>query len=84
MIFSAVFSVVNIKILERKGLQIMELMTAVTSALSEVIGWVGTVVSELITDSGKLNALLPLLAVGVAVSALMLGVKAIKSFIWGA
>lgn len=62
----------------------MELMTAVTSALSEVIGWVGTVVSELITDSGKLNALLPLLAVGVAVSALMLGVKAIKSFIWGA
>lgn len=62
----------------------MELMTAVTSALGEVIGWVGTVVSELITDSGKLNALLPLLAVGVAVSALMLGVKAIKSFIWGA
>ena len=62
----------------------MELMSAVTSALGEVIGWVGTVVSELITDSGKLNALLPLLAVGVAVSALMLGVKAIKSFIWGA
>lgn len=62
----------------------MELMTAVTSALTEVIAWVGTVVSALVTTDGKLNALLPLLAVGVAVSALMLGVKAIKSFIWGA
>jgi hypothetical protein len=28
--------------------------------------------------------LLPLLAIGIAVSALMLGVKAIKSFAWGA
>lgn len=65
-------------------MQIMELMSAVTSALTEVIGWVGTVVSALITTDGKLNALLPLLAVGVAISALMLGIKAIKSFIWGA
>ena len=62
----------------------MELLSAVTSALTEVIGWVGTVVTALVTTSGKLNALLPLLAVGVAISALMLGIKAIKSFIWGA
>lgn len=62
----------------------MGLMNAVTTALGDVIGWVGTVVTALVTDTGKLNALLPLLAVGVAVSALMLGVKAIKSFIWGA
>lgn len=60
------------------------MMSAVTAALSEVIGWVGTVVSALVTTDGALSALLPLLAVGVAVSALMLGIKAIKSFIWGA
>lgn len=62
----------------------MELLSAVTSALSEVIGWVGTVVSALVGPDGQLKELLPLLAVGVSVSALMLGVKAIKSFIWGA
>lgn len=56
----------------------------VTTALGTVISWVGTVVSELVNAQGKLHELLPLLAVGVAVSALMLGVKAIKSFIWGA
>lgn len=62
----------------------MALLNAVTSALTEVIGWVGTVVTALVSETGKLNALLPLLAVGVAISALMLGIKAIKSFIWGA
>lgn len=63
------------------------MLQAVTSALTTVIDWVGTVVSAVVTGGetpGALNALLPLLAVGVAVSALMLGVKAIRSFAWGA
>ena len=60
------------------------MLEAVTSALSTVISWVGTVVSALVGAEGQLNELLPLLAIGVAISALMLGVKAIKSFIWGA
>ena len=60
------------------------MISAVTSALTEVIGWVGTVVTALVGTDGALKDLLPLLAVGVAVSALMLGVKAIRSFIWGA
>lgn len=57
------------------------MMEAVTSALDTVIGWCGTVVTAVL--SGELSALLPLLAVGVAISALMLGVKCIKSFAWG-
>lgn len=60
------------------------MLEAVTSALTTVIGWVGAVVTALVGSDGQLKDLLPLLAVGVAVSALMLGVKAIKSFIWGA
>lgn len=59
------------------------MMEAVTSALTTVIGWVGTVVSALTTTDGQLSALLPLMAIGIAISALMLGVKAIKSFAWG-
>lgn len=59
------------------------MMEAVTSALTTVIGWVGTVVDALIGESGQLKSLLPLMAVGISISALMLGVKAIKSFAWG-
>lgn len=60
------------------------MLDAVTSGLTTVIDWVGTVVSALTATDGKLSALMPLLAIGVAVSALMLGIKAIRSFIWGA
>lgn len=60
------------------------MLEAVTSGLGTVIDWVGTVVNALTSTDGKLSALLPLLAIGVAVSALMLGIKAIRSFIWGA
>ena len=59
------------------------MLGAVTEALSTVISWVGTVVTSLVSSDGELSALVPLLAVGVAISALMLGVKAIKSFAWG-
>lgn len=57
------------------------MMAAVTAALTTVISWCGTVVTAVL--SGELSDLLPLLAVGVAISALMLGVKCIKSFAWG-
>lgn len=60
------------------------MIEAVTNALTTVIGWVGTVVTALVGAEGQLSELLPLLAIGVAVSALMLGCKAIRSFCWGA
>lgn len=60
------------------------MLEAITSALTSVIAWIGTVVTAFIGESGALKDLLPLLAIGVAISAFMLGVKAIKSMIWGA
>lgn len=59
------------------------MMEAVTTALTTVISWVGTVVNALVTSGGALNELLPLFAIGISISALMLGIKAIKSFVWG-
>lgn len=62
------------------------MLSAVTNAITSVLGWIGTVITSLITggtDAGALNPLLPLFAVGVAISAIMLGVKVIKGFIWG-
>lgn len=61
-----------------------DLMTAVGNGMTSVLGWIGTVVDNLIGADGKLNALLPLFAVGIAISAIMLGVKLIRGLIWGA
>lgn len=60
------------------------MLQAVTSALSTVLGWVGTVITSLTTAEGELYSLLPLFAITVAVSAVMLGIKVIKGFVWGA
>lgn len=59
------------------------MLASVTTGLTTVIGWVGTVVDSLLTG-GELAQLLPLLAIGVSISALMLGIKVIRSMIWGA
>lgn len=56
------------------------LMTAVTSGISEVITWIGSVVTALM--SGGLSALLPLYAIGIAISAVLLGVRVIRSVVW--
>lgn len=59
------------------------MIEAVGTALTTVIGWVGTTIQALTSETGQLNALLPLFAIGVAISALMLGIKVIKGFTWG-
>ena len=60
------------------------MLEAVTSGITTVIEWVGTVIDALLSADGALSALLPLFAIGVAISAILLGVKIIRSFIWGA
>lgn len=67
------------------------MMAAVTSGLTSVIDWIAVVVKSLIgTGSGEtatpgaLAALLPLFAIGISISAFLLGIKAIKSLVWGA
>lgn len=60
------------------------MLAAVTDAITTVITWVGTVITSLTTSSGALYSLLPLFAIGIAISAVLLGVKIIKSVVWGA
>lgn len=63
------------------------LMGAVGNAITSVLGWVGTVLTSLLStgeNAGALSPLLPLFAVGIAISAIMLTVKLCKTFIWGA
>ncbi len=58
------------------------MVAAVGEALTSVITWVGTVLTAL--TSGGLSDLWPLLAIGIAISIVMLVVKVIKRFAWGA
>lgn len=49
------------------------MMAAVTTAISTVLEWVGVVIDALLTTDGALAELLPLFAIGVAISAVLLG-----------
>lgn len=60
------------------------MLSAVTDAITQVLTWVGTVITALTGTSGALNALLPLFAIGIAISAVLLGIRIIRSVVWGA
>lgn len=60
------------------------MLELVTSAITSVLGWVGTVITALVTTEGQLHDLAPMFAIGIAISGVMLGVKVIKSVVWGA
>ena len=60
------------------------MVEAIGSAFTGVIGWVGEFVTALTTAEGALNDLLPVFVIGIGVSLLLLGIKAVKSMTWGA
>lgn len=59
-----------------------DLKESVTSGLSVVLDWVGATVSALF--SGELAGLLPLVAIPVAITILIVAIVVIKRSIWGA
>lgn len=59
------------------------MLEAVTQGITTVISWIASVVDALVGTDGQLNTLLPLFAIGVSISAILLGVKIIKGMIWG-
>lgn len=61
------------------------MVAAITTALGDVIGWVGTVITALTdTADGALAPLLPVFAIGIAVSVVLLGIRIIRGFTYGA
>lgn len=60
------------------------MVAAVTEALTKVLQWMGTVISAIIKDTGALNALLPLFAIGIGISVVFLGIKIVRKICWGA
>ena len=60
------------------------MIEAITTGFTTVLGWMGSFADALLTTDGALNAFLPIIGVGIAVSVLFLGVKALRSLTWGA
>lgn len=60
------------------------MIEGVTTALGTVIQWIGTVLTSITGAEGALADLWPLLAVGIAISVVMLVVTVVKRFAWGA
>lgn len=60
------------------------MLSHVTNGITTVIGWIGTVVDAIVGAEGALADLGPLFAIGISISAILLGVKMVRSIVWGA
>lgn len=60
------------------------MVTAITTSITQVLTWMGTVITSLTSSEGDLHELLPLLSIGIAISAILLGVKMIRKVTWAA
>lgn len=59
------------------------MLELVSSGITTVIGWVGTTVTAVVGEGGQLAELAPLFAIGISISAILLGVKIVRSLVWG-
>lgn len=59
-------------------------IAGVTEAMGTVLDWIGTVITAMTGEAGELSALAPFFLVTIGVSAIMLGIKVIRGFVWGA
>lgn len=59
-------------------------MTALGTALANVLSWFGQCVDALVGEGGALAELWPLLLVGVAISFVFVGVKMVRKVLWAA
>lgn len=60
------------------------MLELVSSGITTVIGWIGTVLTAIVGEAGQLTELAPLFAIGISISAILLGIKIVKSVVWGA
>lgn len=59
------------------------MLELVTSGITTVIEWVSKVVTAVVGEAGQLSELAPLFAIGISISAILLGVKIVRSLVWG-
>lgn len=62
----------------------MTLINTVGTVMTQVVTWIGEVITALVGTDGALAELLPLFAIGIAISVFLFAIKAIRSVLWGA
>lgn len=55
----------------------------VGTTLTNILDWIGNIITALLTADGALHDLWPFILVGFGISILMLAIKVIRSFSWG-
>ena len=60
------------------------MIQAVGDGLTQMITWLGNVVTAVVGDTGALNDLLPVFALGIAGTIVMFGIRVLRGFTWGA
>lgn len=55
----------------------------VGTGLTQVIEWVGQVISALVGADGALGPLWPLISISIGISVVLFGIKVMKGFTWG-
>lgn len=60
------------------------MLEAIGTALTQMITWLGNVVTAVVGESGALAALLPVFALGIAGTVVMFGIRVLRGFTWGA
>lgn len=60
------------------------MLESITTALGQVITWIGSVLTAVVSTTGALKELLPILSVSIGIALVMLTVRVIKKFAWGA
>lgn len=60
------------------------MVTALGTAFTNIINYVGQFITSLVGENGALADLLPLFAIGIAISLVMVCVKIVRKVVWGA
>ena len=60
------------------------MLSKIGLVFTELIGFVGEFITALVSEGGAMTDLLPVFVIGIAVSILLLCIKAVKSITWGA
>lgn len=59
------------------------MIAAITSGVTTVISAAGTVISSIVTESGEMSALLPVIGMAVGLGLVGWAIRTIKSLTWG-
>lgn len=60
------------------------MLAAIGSAVTQLITWVGQVISAIVGAEGAMSDLLPVFAIGIGVSVILVAVKIIRKVCWSA